>query len=896
MSGEFLSEQFDTKLDSDLADVEKYHPYLGGTPDKVRKSLNAYREVLGNHRDMLKTLHDNYGSGIDVCSRLSGLVDRFVIHLSGVVKIREKKNGGLAVIALGGYGRKELNPYSDIDLLFLVEENSGGFFDNVIGAMIQFLWDMNLNVGHSTRSSIECIEAAKDDTYLATSLLEARFLVGDETLWQSFIDMYTAWLDEGAGKNLAMQKIEERNVRLEQYNRTVQIYAHNVKESPGGLRDIHAVRWILMLTGQGNSISDLHNSGYLYEYELPNYREDFDFLLRVRNALHFTAGKKSDVLEHLILPVIAKNLKYKGLKTEPIEKFMRKYYMRAGSVYRVTNHILGRFIKQFKPQKKQDIKSDSSGLVLMDKKVEFPSFIKDFLKENPGMLVKIFAFAGKNNLDISGNATSVIESNLDRIGKDFPSHPEVRAEFHELVNLKIGIGRSLRLMHEHGVLTKLIPEFDKISWHYQYDFYHAYTTDEHSIRVVENLEKIALGKISGMPELTEIMADVTARGALYLAGLLHDVGKGGGKSHSVRGERISTHALERLGFDERTVGLVRFLIREHLLMTHISQRRDMDDEDTIKDFIKRVSSAGRLRMLLLLTFADLMSLTDSALTDWKKALLINLYHRAIVYLEKGFEKLITLSDKEIIKKVLSVKKPAISERIIRDHLKLLPEQYIRVTAPAGISAHIHGAGLMKTCGVWASFSHMKGVTSLTVITRDYQKALSDICGTITSSDIGIIGAQIFTRDDGIIIDTFLVVGENGNAFIDPGTQKTFKENLRKVVSGNAKVTDLIQTQVNRWKRRKIKAIFSPPRVRIHNDISSGYTVIDVFAMDYTGLLYDISSVLSSFNIDIHTAKIGTDEDQIADAFYVRKRGGGKIEDNVELEKITDTLIKTLEKA
>ena len=203
---------------------------------------------------------------------------------------------------------------------------------------------------------------------------------------------------------------------------------------------------------------------------------------------------------------------------------------------------------------------------------------------------------------------------------------------------------------------------------------------------------------------------------------------------------------------------------------------------------------------------------------------------------------------------------------------------------------------MKTLGVWASFHHMSDVTLLTVITRDYPKALSDICGTITSSDINIVGAQIFTRNDGIIIDMFLVVDAQGDSLIDRETQKAFKQSLRDVISGAVTVSELIKTHIHRWKRRKRKVIFSPPRVGIHNDISSSYTVIDVFAIDYTGFLYDVSSVLASYNIDIHTAKIGTDEDQIADAFYVRKSGGGKIEDKETLKKITGTLLETLSKA
>ena len=301
-------------------------------------------------------------------------------------------------------------------------------------------------------------------------------------------------------------------------------------------------------------------------------------------------------------------------------------------------------------------------------------------------------------------------------------------------------------------------------------------------------------------------------------------------------------------------------------------------------------------MLTLLTFADLMALSSEVLTDWKKALLLNLYNKAMIYLEKGYEELAMHPVSKNIERVSQSRGKPLSEKIIRDHLEKLPEQYIRVTSPGNIRIHISGIEHLKNRAVWASFHHMSDVSLLTVITRDYPKALSDICGSITSSDINIVGAQIFTRNDGIIIDTFLVVDEHGNSLIAPEIQRMFKNNIYSVVSGEAAVRELIKTHVYRWRRRKRKAIFSRPRIGIHNDISSRYTVIDVFAIDYTGLLYDVTSVLASFNLNIHTAKIGTDEDQIADAFYVQKSGGEKIEDKKKLKKITETLIETLNRS
>ena len=586
--------KFSKTVDAELKNVEKTNSYRNNSPKENRISLNAYRDILVKNRKKIQTIHNDKASGITVCSLLSELVDRFIVHICSVFEIEIKSNDGFAVIALGGYGRNELNPYSDIDLLIILEEKSESVYENRVKAIIQFLWDINLNIGHATHTAAECIEAAKDDSDLSTSLLDARYLTGNVPLWEKFKRHYKKWLLSGAGIAIAKSKIKERNSRLKQYNGKVNIKTPDIKESPGGLRDIHISRWLMMLTGQGNTLQELFDTGLLYDYEIVSYEENFDFLLRVRNARHFTAGKKSETIEHLSLPEIVRNLKYKGTRIQRVERFMCEYYMKTGKVFSLTNHIIGRFLRKFEASGTHELKTDPSGLVIINHKAGFPSLNETFLSEFPGFFVKIFVLAGKYNLDISGYALSMIERNIGKFGENLPLHPEVRTEFFELINMKKGLSKSLRLMHEYGVLSKLIPEFGTISWHYQYNFYHAYTTDEHSIRVVENIEKMDLGILTEVPELLDIMGDVTAKGALYLAGLLHDVGKGKGKkSHSVTGEHMAALSLERLGFDERTIDLVRFLIREHLIMTHISQRRDIDNEDTIKDFVKRVRSTGK---------------------------------------------------------------------------------------------------------------------------------------------------------------------------------------------------------------------------------------------------------------------------------------------------------------
>ncbi|MBT4484119.1 MAG: [protein-PII] uridylyltransferase [Candidatus Latescibacteria bacterium] len=882
-------------VDARLETVARKFPPGDESPSSVRKRLEAYRNVIKKFMQEINRRHNQDESGIAVCGMISDVMDRLVIHSYEIAFNSGRSAPGLAIIALGGYGRRELNPYSDIDILCLIREDAAGLHDNHITGMLRFLWDMNLDLGHSTRTTGECIEAAEDDIYFATSLLEGRFLRGDEDAWKELKEKFSKWLRQGAGLRMVMQKIEERRLRLDSFHGTVQIQKPDVKECPGTLRDIHVSRWLLLLTGRGKSIRDFSSSGFLKEEDTSALEDDLDFFLRIRNALHFLTGKKADLLNHIILPEVAKNLKYRGRGDVPVEKLMHDYYMRAGRVHRQTNRISEKIRILFTGEASPRYTSTPEGILIGNSNVRIPPEKTKSLHMHLRLLITLFAVAGARRLTIEEETASAISGALEKHPVNLSENTGVRTAFHEIINMKKGVAHALRLMHEHGALIKLIPEFDEINWHYQFDFYHAYTTDEHSIRVVENLERMAIGS-SKVPELSELMTDVTARGALYLAGLMHDIGKGRGSNHSHRGEFIAARVLKRLGFDRRTIDLVRFLIREHLLMTHISQRRDMDDRDTICDFIERVGSTGRLRMLTLLTFADLMALSDEVLTEWKKALLLDLYKKGMMLIERGFEEHIDAMRKHSIDSIVEASDRHLPGDVVRKHLNLLPDQYIRVTDHASIRAHIRGTDRMKKLGAWASFKLRDNISLLTVITPDYPKALSDICGTITSSDINIIGARIFTRNDGIIIDTFLVTDGSGEALIPSETQKIFKKNLVRMILKEANVKELIASHLRRWRRRKKNVVFSPPKVNMHNDISSKYTVVDVFAIDYTGLLYDITSVLASFNIDIHTAKIGTDEDQVADAFYIQKRGGGKIEDGQSIKLLKEAIIERLSEA
>ena len=885
---------FGDLVEKNLASVAGNHPYIKDSHNALMKSIRAYRAALKHFHSVIEKEHYHGLSGKLICAKLSVLIDRLIMHTYENSTSADKGGSEFAITALGGYGRNELNPYSDIDLLFLSKKPFKKCRTDPLKKSLLFLWDVNLDLGHSTHTIDECLEAAGNDDHLATSLLEARFLTGNLSIWEEFKTAYADWLHNGAGKQLAMLKIKERIQRLNFFHGTVHIQEPNIKECPGTLRDIHTTRWLLLLDDPESSLSGESDSDLLSVKEKEIYNKGLDFLLRIRNSLHFLAAGKADIINHEILPDVAKQLGYRGAGVSPTEKFMRDYYKIAGEIRQLTDRVADDMIERLSPSEHHEFIRVSQDILANDRSVALSDTLIESETITPHVMIQFFAVAGARRAKPTRSTSSYIEEIARLSGPEYFETPEAALAFHKLMNMREGISHALRLMNEHGILVKLLPEFEAICWHYQYDFYHAYTTDEHSLRVVENLENMATG-ISAKPELSVLMEDVTAKSALYLAGLLHDIGKAGGAGHAQRGERRAARALRRLGFDERTIDIVRFLIREHLLMSHISQRRDIEDEDTIDDFIGRVNSARRLRMLTLLTFADLMALSDNALTDWKRTLLLNLYKKGQILIDKDFENTYHRVHENKVKKFMKILNSSFSHTLVKQHINNLPEYYIRNTPGAIINHHIHGIERMKKRGAWASFLRTGELSRLTVIAPDHPKALSDICGTITSADISIVRAQIFTRDDGIIIDTFHVISGNGAAVISPEYQTQFKKNLPKVLAGQLDVRELITSHIKQWRRRKKNVVYYPPRVKFHNNISTKYTVVDVFAADYTGLLYDITSVFAGNGIDIHTARIGTDEDQVADAFYIRK-DGRKIEDEKTIDRLTGEIIGRLTEA
>ncbi len=874
-------------VEEELAAVERAFAEAGDAPSAVRRRIAGYREVLDRSREAVAVLHREGASGVAVCALLTDMTDRFVSHAVHRV-FASSHDSGPAVLALGGYGRRELHPHGDVDLLFVIEDAAEGRYDDAVAAVLQYLWDIGFDLGHSTRTVTGCMDWAVADHTFATSLLEGRFVLGNDTIRRELDTAFLGWLRGEEGQSLSALKLEERAKRRALFGGSAQVQEPNVKESPGGLRDVQFIRWLFRIAEvRGETAPLLKVTG------APGpalVRGEHDFLLRLRNALHFLTGRRTDLLDHIILPEAAASLGYPGTGNEPVERLMRDYYRHAGRIFRVAERVHARMAEPAEPT----VYSRSrDGILVGSRDLRFDAGASALLAAKPRRLLNLFALAGAQDLRIAGESAMMVEAIVEGLPPVIADDPAVQAAFRDICNLPRGTARTFRLLREYGLMERLIPEFAGIDWHYQYDFYHAYTTDEHSLRVVEHLESFA-GQVPPDPALGAVMAEVPARAALYLAGLLHDIGKVQGSDHPRRGAALAARALRRLGLDERTVELVQFLTRDHLLFSHVSQRRDIEDPETVADFAARIGSAGRLRMLLLLTFADLMALSPTALTDWKRSLLWDLYQRGLHHIEYGYERHTTRSRTQAIETAIAAF-PSTARPDIRAHLEKLPEQYVRVTRPETVARHLRGIAAMQRHGAWASFRRRGAISHLTVITPDYHHALADICGAITASDINILGARIFTRSDGIVIDTFLVTDPAGGAVSDTAVQRSFKRNLGLVVRHEDTAAALIRSHSRRWRRRKKNVVYAPPRVSIRNDISRRHTVIDIFATDYTGLLYDITSVLADLGLDIHAARIGTDQDQVVDAFYVQLNGE-KITDPARLEEIERALIGALERA
>ena len=870
----------------------------------------AYR----NAWNTLKMEHNSGTDSLEIIRQLTRLMDEVVDFAQDHARRELREQGmmedeSLALLALGSYGRKELSPHSDVDLLFLVPEKISDWTRAFTEKLLYLLWDTGLDVGYSTRTVQDCITLSRENHEVLTSILDARFLHGDAAFFNGFQRSFASKVLGGVGPEFVRKKLRVMEDRLEKHGGSVYLLEPNIKEGMGGLRDIHTALWVAKVLFKVDSLEELSKSSELDVLDPEDYRfleKSLHFLLRIRCDLHFASSTARDILTLDRQAVIAERLGVRPKGDVPaVEVFMQDYYRHTGRVHHITMGIIKRSMdrKRNVPRflarlKERDL---GEGLVARDGNIYAREDITGFFREDPVRIMKVFRKFQGSNLELSPEISLGIRKSLGLVDDAYRRDPEPRGIFFSILEDDRRLYDTLLIMNELMFLGSYIPEFATIHCKMQYDYYHTYTVDEHSIRAVKEIVELPEAQSQIMDLFKKVLREMEdGRVLLLVTILLHDVGKGKGSSHSEKGAQMAVQAGKRLGFSREQIETMEFLIRNHLILSHVAQRRDLHEEKTILETAQIVGDLERLNLLFLLTMADLKAVGPGVWNEWKASLITELFLETSRAIEQG-----ETSREEILEKIL-LARTFVEERLVPDHdpasvrseLDALSERAFLVYSP-GILAHLIGIRLkMGNSPIGLSWRQARdgGYTNLFVVTRDFPGLFSRIAGVLAANNVNILGARILTRTDGVVFDVLYVTDSVLKPVHDRMKYRIVNRELEKVVTGEMEVEDLFEGRELKLPlaRREKARGKAPTRIEIDTEASADHTVIDVYAADQIGLLYRITSTLANLGLSIKTAKVSTKVDQAVDVFYVKDLDGNKVIEPEKLEKVRETLIKVLE--
>src|SRR6516164_9644387 len=803
----------------------------------------------------------------------------------------------LAIIAVGGYGRGELAPYSDVDLLFLFPYKRTPHTEQVVEYLLYLLWDLGLKIGQSTRSVEECLRQAKSDLTIRTGLLEARYLWGEQALFNELKRRFDSEIVRGTAAQFVEDKLAERDARHKRVGDSRYQLEPNVKEGKGGLRDLHTLFWITKYIYRIDDIGKLVEQGVLSAEESQRFDHAQRFLWTVRCHLHYLAGRSEERLTFDLQTEIARRMGYTDdARGRGVERFMKDYFLVAKDVGDLTRIFCAILEADQKRRRRLSWvrwgagRRSLGGFVLDGERLTIPA--EDFFKKDPVALLRLFHVAQEHGLDIHPRALRAASQSLKLIDDRLREDPEANRLFIEILTSRKDPETALRRMNEAGVFGCFIPDFGRVVAQMQYDMYHHYTVDEHTLFAIGILHKIESGRFTEEhPLATEVVAEIVSRRALYLAVLLHDIAKGRGGDHSEIGEQIAVKLAPRLGLSDEETETVAWLVRWHLLMSGTAFKLDIGDPKTIADFVERVQSPERLKLLLVLTVADIRAVGPNVWNGWKAALLRELYHRATDVMSGGLT--VAAQDSRI----------AAAQAAARRLLPDFGEEEFAAFASRGYpfywlsfdpETHARHARLMREAEqsgapltVEKRVDLLRSVTEITLYTADHPGLFSRIAGALAVSNANIVDAKIMTMSNGMALDTFCVQDLAGRAFDRPDKLAKLAVIFENVLTGDLKPHRELARPPAYPSRMQVFTVV--PRVLVDNKASASHTVIEVNGRDRPGLLYELTRELTRLNLQISSAKISTYGEKVVDVFYVKNLFGHKVEHRTKLGEIRRTL-------
>jgi [protein-PII] uridylyltransferase len=880
----------------ELAAIAELHP---GNERELRLAISRrLKRALGEGRAAAEQLLIKDRLGRRCAERLSFMQDEIIRsvfdiagkHLYPAQNPSEAER--MAIIATGGYGRGVLAAGSDIDLLFLLPYKQTAWGESLAEAILYCLWDMGLKVGHATRSVAECIRQAKTDMTARTALLEARYLLGDRKLYDDLLARFDKEIVQGTAPEFVAAKLAEREDRHRRAGQSRYLVEPNVKDGKGGLRDLHTLYWIAKYVYRIPDRSQLVERGVYDLREYRRFRRCGEFLWAVRSHLHFIAGRAEERLSFDVQRELALRLGYTehpGLRE--VERFMKHYFLVAKDVGDLTAilcakledrqakpmPVLSRMMARLRPRARRTL-------------AESPDFVVDYnritiadetaFQHDPVNLIRIFHLAQKYNLVLHPDAMHLATRSLKLIDQRLRDDSEANRLFLEILTSKNAAETILRRMNEIGVLGRFIPAFGRIVAMMQFNMYHHYTVDEHLVRCIGVLSDIEEGRSDDTKFANELMRTIQPghRKLLYLALFLHDVAKGRIEDHSIAGARVARNLGPRFGFTAAETETVAWLIEVHLLMSTLAQSRDLSDRVTIENFSAVMQSVERMKLLAIITCADIKAVGPGVWNSWKAQLIRTLYYETEPVLTGGFSEVnraqrvafaqdelrAELSDwsKEETDAYIALHYPAYWLKVDLAQ-KVAHARFLRAAAKEG-----------RALATSAAFPAARGVTELTVLAPDHPWLLSTIAGACAAAGANIVDAQIYTTTDGRALDTIAVTREFELEQDEARRAERITATIEKALRGEVRLPEVVAKRAATKGRQRIFAL--EPEVTINNNWSSRYTMAEVTGLDRLGLLFELTAALSKLNLNIASAHVATFGERVVDVFYVTDLFGAKI--------------------
>jgi [protein-PII] uridylyltransferase len=893
-----------------------------GSDMKTRSAvLSMLKQVVKEARGKAQEMLDEDGGGLLCAGRLSYIQDELirVIYDFALYHVYRIKNPSAAermsVAAVGGYGRGTLAPGSDIDLLFVLPYKQTPWGEQVVEYILYMLWDLGFKVGHATRNIDECIRLSKSDMTIRTAILEARFIWGDVALFEELVQRFDKEVVEGTSSEFIAAKLQERDDRHKRQGASRYLVEPNIKEGKGGLRDLNTLFWIAKYHYRVKRQSELVKKGVLTRSEYARFKKSDDFLWAVRCHLHFLTGRPEERLSFDVQREIAIRLGYTqhpGMKD--VERFMKHYFLVAKDVGDLTRIICAaleeehvkeprgkgltgmmRRLRAGRGSSTAKPVEGASGFVVENNRLNAVS--PTVFETDPTNLLRVFQVADKNDYNMHPHLTRLIRHSLKLVDASLRADPEANRLFVSILTSRHAPEKTLRKMNETGVLGRFVPEFGKVVAMMQFNMYHHYTVDEHLLRSIGVLADIERGDSGDdHPLATDLILTLQNRKVLFVAMFLHDIAKGRPEDHSVAGARVARKLCPRFGLNDAETETVAWLIERHLDMSTIAQSRDLSDRKTITDFANTVQSLERLKLLLILTVADIRAVGPGVFNGWKGQLLRTLYYATEPYLSGGHTK---MSHRQTIEKAKEELSGHLGHWSAKDRNAYLnrhyPAYWLR-TEPERLVSHaelLHKADKEKTQLAFQVIPRaFEGVTELTIMAQDHPRLLSIIAGACYATGANIVDAQIDTTTDGYALDTIFI----GRELPDDEDEIRRGERITALIETTLRGEERLPEPVSKKAgvKGRMKAFKVASEVLVNNSLSDDYTVLEISGLDRPGLLYDLTRSIATLNLNIGSAHISTFGEKVVDVFYVTDLTGQKIANIGRQEIIRERLANAVD--